>query len=164
MHPAAVWQHSSNSDIKTIHNSIEHFLWNPSNFSSDDVLSCLWIFFTKSVTPPHFSNRALEYLRHNFPWDRLISCKSITPGHPIPKISTRLTIFWRGTWKTEFVKTIHRQDRTSPEKKLDGFHSKCSVKLWTILKFELLLCYHTAAWCMDEHSINYRKGIVKYWF
>ena len=212
MHRAAVWQHSSNSNIKIVHNSIEHFLWNPSDFSPDDVLSCLWIVFTNSVfqvplsensqagwdlgnrmargyrfdakwiflmggytrgiqviclrneVTPHFSNRALEYLRHNFPWDRLISCKSITPGHPIPKISTRLTIFWRGTWKTEFVKTIHRQDRTSPEKKLDGFHSKCSVKLWTILKFELLLCCHTAAWCMDEHSINYRKGIVKYWF
>ena len=44
----------------------------------------------------------------------------ITPGHPIPKISTHLTIFWgegRGTWKTEFVKTIHRQDKS-------GLHQK----------------------------------------
>ena len=49
MHRAAVWQHSSNSNIKIVHNSIEHFLWNPSDFFSDDVLSCLWIVFTNSV-------------------------------------------------------------------------------------------------------------------
>ena len=41
MHPAAVWQHSSNSNIKIVHNSIEHFLGNSSDFSSDAALSCL---------------------------------------------------------------------------------------------------------------------------
>ena len=60
----------------------------------------------------------------------------ITASHPIPKISTHLTIFWGGTWKTEFVKTIHRQERTSSEKKSDGWHKKCSIELWTILLFE----------------------------
>ena len=51
---AAVWQHSNNSNIKIVHNSIECFLWNPSDFSSDDVLFCLWIAFTNSVfqVPP----------------------------------------------------------------------------------------------------------------
>ena len=49
MHRAAVWQHSSNSNNKIVHNSIEHFLCNPSDFFSDDVLSCLWIVFTNSV-------------------------------------------------------------------------------------------------------------------
>ena len=76
--------------------------------------------------------------------------KPITPGHPIPKISTRLTIFWGGTWKTEFVKTIHRQERTSSNKKSDRLHKKCSIELWTILLFELLLCCHTAARCMER--------------
>ena len=61
--------------------------------------------------------------------------KPITPGHPIPKISTRLTAFWGGTWKIEFVKTTHRQERTSSEKKSGGFHKKCSIELWTILMF-----------------------------
>ena len=75
--------------------------------------------------------------------------KPITPGHPIPKISTCLTIFWGDTWKTEFVKTIHRQVRTLSEDKSDGFHKKCSITLWTILMFELLLCCHTAAQCME---------------
>ena len=30
----------------------------------------------------------------------LFRVKPITPGHPISKISTRLTIFWKSTWKT----------------------------------------------------------------
>ena len=37
---------SINSNIKIVHNSIEHLLWNPSDFSSDVVcenLCCLWI-------------------------------------------------------------------------------------------------------------------------
>ena len=42
-------QHSSNLNIEIVHNSIEHFLWNPSDFFSDDVLCCLWIVFTNSV-------------------------------------------------------------------------------------------------------------------
>ena len=76
--------------------------------------------------------------------------KPISPDHPIPKISTRLTIFWVGSWKTKFVKTIHRQERASSEKKSDGLHKKCSIELWAILLFELLLCYHTAARCMER--------------
>ena len=135
MHRAAVWQHSSNSNINIVYNSIEHFLWNPSDFSSDDVLSCLWIVFINSVFQvppqkivrrieilgtgwpgvigltrnefipweampevlkcsvremtwrliswtehsPHFSNRTLEYLRHSFPWDRLILRQTNNP-------------------------------------------------------------------------------------
>ena len=35
--------------LKIVHNSIEHFLWNPSDSFSDDALSCLWIVFTNSV-------------------------------------------------------------------------------------------------------------------
>ena len=206
MYCAAVWQHSSNSNIKIVHNSIEHFLWNPSDSFSDDVLSCLWNAFTNSVFQappqkivlggwdlgnrmaqgywfdakwvclmgsyawgiqcsvqemrwclisrtvhsPHFSNRTLEYLRHNFHGRDSIPIKLITPGYPIPKISTHLTIFWGSTWKTEFVKTIHRQERTSSEEKSDGFHKKCSVEFWTILMFELLLCCHTAVQCMEQ--------------
>ena len=37
--------------------------------------------------------------------------KLTTLAHPIPKISTHLTIFWGGTWRTEFGTTIHRQER-----------------------------------------------------
>ena len=69
MHRDAVWQHSSNSNIKIVHNSIEHFLWNPSDFSSDDVLSCLWIVFTNSVfqVPPQKIVRRVEILGIGWP-------------------------------------------------------------------------------------------------
>ena len=127
MYRAAVWQRISNSNIKIVYNSTEHFLWNPSDFSSDDVLSCLWIVFTNSVfqvppqkivrrveilgigwpgvigltrnesvlmgsyacgipmfclrnkAPPHFSNRTIQHLRHNFPWNRPISRQTDNP-------------------------------------------------------------------------------------
>ena len=116
---AAVWQQSSNSNIKTVHNSIEDFFWSPSDFFSDDVPSCLWFVFTNSIFQvlpqkivrrfeilgiewlgvmsvswevmpevfiflfcsrnealPHFSNRILDYFRHNFPWERHIPRKT----------------------------------------------------------------------------------------
>ena len=107
-------------------------------------------FCSRNEVAPHFSNKTLEYLRHNLPWDILISRQT---NHLWPSYSQdlfRLTIFWRGTWKTEFVKEIHRQERVSSEKKSDGFHSKCSIELWTILMFELHLCCHTAARCMER--------------
>ena len=177
MHRAAAWQHSSNSNIKIVHNSAEHFLWNPSDSFSDDVLSCLWIVFTNPVlqVPPQKIVRQVKILgigwpgliglirNESVPWEVLpevckcsvremrwlliswtehlntsgitsygthsFCVKSITPGHPIPKISTCLTIFWGGTWKKEFVKTIHRQERTSWEEKSEGFHKKCSTEL-----------------------------------
>ena len=89
----------------------------------------------------------LEYLRHNFPWDRLISCQTDNPWSTCSQ-DLNLTISWGGTWKTVSVKTIHRQERASSEKKSDGFHKKCSKELLTILMFELLMCCRTAARCM----------------
>ena len=89
--------------------------------------------------------------------------KPNNPGYPIPKISAHLTISWGGTCKTAFAQTIHRQERTSSEKKSYGLHKKCSIELWTILFFELLLIQECSAW--NEHSINYWKSILKhYWF
>ena len=98
---------------------------------------------SKNEMAPHFSNRT-EHLNTSDITSHgtgSFCVKPITPGHAIPKISTRLTMFWESTWKTKFVKTIHRQESTSSEKKSDGFHKKCSIELWTILTFELLLCY-----------------------
>ena len=48
------------------------------------------------------------------------------------------------------VAPIHRQERTPSEEKSDGFHKKCSIELWTILIFELLLCCHTTVRCMER--------------
>ena len=101
--------------------------------------------FKISEVAPHFSNRTLEYLRHNFPWDRLISRQT---DNPWPSYSQDLNppdYFLRGY---QFVKTIHRQERTSSEKKSDGFHKKCSIEMWTILMPELLLC------CQNSSAVH----------
>ena len=37
------------------------------------------VFCSRNEVAPHFSNRTLEYLRHIFPWDRLISRQTIKP-------------------------------------------------------------------------------------
>ena len=46
------------------------------------------------------------------------------------------------SYSSKFVKTIHRQERTSSEEKSDGFYKKCSI--------ELLLCFHTVPRCMER--------------
>ena len=139
--PCTALLYEQNSNNKIVHNSIEHFLCNPSDFFSDDALSCLWIVFTNSVfqLPPQKIVRWAEILgigwpgviglmqNESVPWEvmpevfkcsvreirrHLISrtehlnttgitshgtdsfrVKLITPGHPIPKVSTRLTVF-----------------------------------------------------------------------
>ena len=150
MHHAAVWQHSSNSNFKIVHNFTENFLWNPSNIFSGDVLSCLWIVFTNSVfqVPRQKIVRRVEIL--GIGWLGVIHLRemSLSHGNLCLRYSSALFEKWGGV--TDFVKKIHRQERTSSEEKSDGFHKKCSVELWAILMFELLLCYHTAALCMER--------------
>ena len=88
----------------------------------------------REVMPEAFKCSVRETRRHLISWTEHLNTsgitshgtdslcvKPITRGHSIPKISTRLTIFWGSTWKTEFMKTTHRQERTSSEKKSDKF-------------------------------------------
>ena len=49
MHRAALWQQSSNTNIKIVDTSIEHFVWNPFDFSSNGALFSMWIVSTNSV-------------------------------------------------------------------------------------------------------------------
>ena len=89
---------------------------------------------SRNEVAPHFSDRTEQFNTSgiNSHGTDSFHVKLMTPGYPTLKISTRLTIFLGSTWKTEFVKTIHRQERTSSEKKSDGFHKKWSIELWTI--------------------------------
>ena len=155
MHRAAVWQRSSNTNIKIVHKSIEHFLWNQSDLFFDDVLSCLWINFTNSVSqvPLQKIDRRVEIL--GLGWSGLLVWREMSLSHGklclryssvlfekwggtsfleqnraeqnnwIPQAKFRMgqTHFtsdrdlprsqpaWGNTWKAEFVKTIHRQER-----------------------------------------------------
>ena len=116
--------------------------------------SFLWLWniflFEKLGTTSFQTTTTLEYLRHNFPWDRLMSCETDNPWSSYSQDLNSPDYFLRGTWKTEFLKTIHGQKRTSSEKKSDGLHKNCSIGLWKILLFELLLCSHTAVQCMEQ--------------
>ena len=81
--------------------------------------------FQQDGAPPHYSNRTLEYLRQCFPGDKLISPWTNNPWpHYSPDLNP-LTIFCGGTWKTEFMKTLQRQQRvskTTSEEKSHRFH------------------------------------------
>ena len=192
MQGVAVWQHSSNSNIKIVRNSIEHFLWNPSDFSPDDVFSCLWILFTNSffqVTPsenshvgwglgnrmargywfdakwvcpmgsyawgiqvfcsgneasPHFSNKPLEYLTRNLPWERLILHQTDNPWPSYSQDLKRPNYFLRGgsTWKTVSENNpqiregiISREIRWIPLEMLNGVVDSFNVPVAAVLSY-----------------------------
>ena len=61
--------YDSTATTTIVHNSIEHFLCNSSDFFSDDVLSCLWIVVTNSAfqVPPQKTVRRVEILGVGWP-------------------------------------------------------------------------------------------------
>ena len=163
MDRAAVWQHSSKSNIKlsttllslscVIH-LISLLMMSSLVCDKRGIQVRYW-----GIPPEVFKCSVREMRRHLISRTEHLNTlgitshgtdsfhvKPITPGYPIPKITANLTIFWGGTWKTEFVKRIYRQERTSSE----NLYKKCSIEACTILMFELLLCCHTAASCMER--------------
>ena len=82
---------------------------------------------SRNEVPPHFSNRTLEYLRHNFPWDRLISRQT---DNPWPSYSQDLNppdYFLRGYLKDRVCENnpqtrediIRREIRRIPQEMLN---------------------------------------------
>ena len=109
------------------------------------------VFCSRKEVAAHFSNRTerlntsgiTSYGTDSF------RVKQIIPGHPIPKTSNRLTIFWgvperQCLWKQSTDK--RGQQRRN---QMDSI-KKCLIELWKILMFELLLCCHTAVRCMKR--------------
>ena len=64
------------------------------------------VFCSRNEVATHFSNRTEHLNTSGIASNEtdLFCVKPITPGHPIPKISTRLTIFWRSTWRQSLWK------------------------------------------------------------
>ena len=82
------------------------------------------VFCSRNEAPPHFKPPPwTEHLNTSGITSHGIDSfhvKPIAPGRPIPKISTRLTIFWGGTWKIELwkqstVKRVHHQKRNQTD-------------------------------------------------
>ena len=145
MHRPAVWPHSSNLNIKIVYNSIERFLWNPPDFFSDNVLSCLWIVFTNSViqVPPQKIVRLVEILgiewpgviglrrNESLPWEdmpELFKCSvREVRGHLISQTEHLNTsgitsngtdsfhIKWQSLWKLFIEKRGHHQKRNQTD-------------------------------------------------
>ena len=67
--PCTALLYEQNSYNKIVHNSIEHFLCNPSDFFSDDVLSYQGIVFTNSAfhVPSQKIARRVEILQIGWP-------------------------------------------------------------------------------------------------
>ena len=190
MHRAAVWQHNSNSNIKIVHDSIGHFLRNPSDFSSDEVLSCLWIVFTNCLSgvpsenspagwdlgvgmargyqfdpkwvypmgsyawgiqvfcsrnkaPSHFLNRTLEYLRHSFPWDRLILQQTDNPWPSYSQDLNPADYFLRGYLKDRVCENnpqtrediIRKEIRRIPQEILNRVVDNFNVWVAAVLSY-----------------------------
>ena len=74
--------------MKIVHISMEHFLWNPSDFSSDDVLSCLWIVFTNSFfqVPPQKIVRRVEILGIGWPGVIGLTRNESVPWEVMPEV------------------------------------------------------------------------------
>ena len=106
---------------------------------------------------PHFSNRTLKYLRHNFPWDRLISHQT---DNPWPSYSQDLNppdYFLRGYLKDRVCENnpqtrediIRREIRWIPQEMLNGVVDNFNVRVADVLS--------TAAWYMER---TYSKPLL----
>ena len=103
------WQHSSNLNIKIFHNSIEYFLWNSSDFFSDDVASCLWVVFTNSVfqIPPQKIVMRVEILGIRWPQVIGLSQNESVPWEAMPEVFkfSIQEMRWRHVSQTEHLNT-----------------------------------------------------------
>ena len=141
MHRAAVWQRSSNTNIKIVHKSIEHFLWNQSDLFFDDVLSCLWINFTNSVSqvPLQKIDRRVEIL--GLGWSGLLVWRemSLSHGKLCLRYSSVLFEKWGGTSFLEQNRTEQLNTSSKTSHGTDSFHvrprsPKVSTRLREYLK------------------------------
>ena len=132
MHRAAVWQHSSNSNIKIVHNSIEHFLWNPSDFFSDDVLSCLLIVFTNPFfqVPPQKIVRRVEILGIGWPGVIDLTQNESVPWEVMPEV-----------FKC-FVREMSGHKWSTTHRVLKSHRGKMSIYIYVIMKTMCPPGYH----------------------
>ena len=86
--PCTALLYEQNSNNKIVHNSIEHFMCNPPDFFSDDVLSCQWIVFTNSVfqVPSQKIARRVEILGIGWPGVIGLTWIESVPREVIPEV------------------------------------------------------------------------------
>ena len=111
------------------------------------------VFCSRNKAPSHFLNRTIEYLRHNFPWDRLITRQTKNPWPSYSQDFNPSDYFLKEYLKDRVCENTHRQERTSSERKSDEFHKKCLIEFGQCLSCCCAVIQQRGAW--NEHSINY---------
>ena len=100
-------------------------------------------FCMRDEAPPHFSNRTLEYFKHNFPWDRLISRQT---NNPWPSFSQDLNspdYFLRGYLKDGVCENnpqtrediIRREIRRIPQEMLNRVVDNVNIRIAAVLSY-----------------------------
>ena len=104
--------------------------------------SCV-LFCLRNETPPYFSNRTLQYFRHNFPWDRLILRKT---DNPCPSYSQDLNppdYFLRGYLKEGVCENnlqtrediIRKEITRIPQKMLNRVVDNFNIRVAAVLSY-----------------------------
>ena len=147
MHRAAVWQHNINSNIKIGHNFTEHFLWNPSDFSADNVLTCLCIVFTNSVFQVSLQKivRQVEILGIGWPGVVCLRRNESVPWEVKPELFKCSVLFkkWgvtsfleQDTYKYAYI-SLKQQYKTPVKKDLMRI---ILFRTYELLKLYIILC------------------------
>ena len=105
-------------------NSIEHFLWNSSDFFSDDVLSCLWIVVTNSVlqVPPQKIVRWVEIL--GIGWLRVVGLTEMSLSHGKLCLRYSSVLFEKMFWWCLISQTEHLNTSGITSQGVDSFRIK----------------------------------------
>ena len=125
------------------------------------------VFCSRNKAPTHFSNRTLEYLRHNFPWDRLISHQT---DNLWPSYSKDLNPPW-GYLKDRVCENnqqtrediIRKEIRRIPQEMLNRVVDNFNVRVAAVLSYSSVVHRTNMVLITEKHYWFYI--IVKhYWF
>ena len=107
-----------------------------------------WRLISRTEHSPHFSNRTLEYLRHNFPWDRLILHQT---DNPWPSYSQDLNppdYFLRGYLKDRVCENNPQTREDIIRKEIRRIAQEMLNRV--VDNFIVRVAAHTAAQCMER--------------
>ena len=101
------------------------------------------VFSSRNKAPSHFSNRTLEYLRHNFPWDKLISRQTHNPWPSYSQDLNPPDYFLRGYLKDRVCENnpqtrediIRKEIRRIPQEMLNRVVDNFNVQVAAVLSY-----------------------------
>ena len=115
----------------------------PQKFLYFSLVMTFDVFCSRNEVVPHFSNRTLEYLRHNFPWDRLILHQTDSPWSSYSQDLNPPDYFLRGYLKDRVCENnpqtrediIRREIRRIPQEMLNRVVDNFNVRVAAVLSY-----------------------------